>query len=202
MPYFITLAMIVFFVYSYFKYYLIPTSSIWLTVLHLLLAAMTLWSLFAMDKSNPGYVKSYYEFSEAADIESAEGPQSDYKRFIISASVPLMSQEVIVVSTNNASTLPPGSQRNPQLDKIVEYRYCSKCNCVKPPRTHHCSVCKRCVLKMDHHCPFVNNCVGAANHKLFWVFLMYASLSSLQIGVCLLFFAGGMDQFNGTIDRP
>ena len=36
-------------------------------------------------------------------------------------------------------------------------RFCKKCECPKPARTHHCSVCRRCVMKMDHHCPWVNN---------------------------------------------
>ena len=25
-------------------------------------------------------------------------------------------------------------------------KLCKKCDCVKPPRSHHCSVCKTCVL--------------------------------------------------------
>jgi len=32
-------------------------------------------------------------------------------------------------------------------------RFCEKCQCKKPERSHHCRVCQRCVLKMDHHCP-------------------------------------------------
>ena len=45
-------------------------------------------------------------------------------------------------------------------------RYCEKCLCIKPDRSHHCSVCEVCTLKMDHHCPWVNNCVGFANYKV------------------------------------
>lgn len=29
-----------------------------------------------------------------------------------------------------------------------ESRFCKKCNCYKPPRSHHCRVCGRCVLRM------------------------------------------------------
>ena len=45
-------------------------------------------------------------------------------------------------------------------------RYCEKCQCIKPDRSHHCSVCEACTLKMDHHCPWVNNCVGFGNYKV------------------------------------
>jgi len=33
-------------------------------------------------------------------------------------------------------------------------RYCSKCNCWKPDRSHHCSEIERCVWRMDHFCPW------------------------------------------------
>eukprot|EP00808_Paulinella_micropora_P028464 g25301.t1 len=42
---------------------------------------------------------------------------------------------------------------DPETPEGQAYRFCRKCNVVKPMRAHHCSVCKRCVLKMDHHCP-------------------------------------------------
>ena len=42
-------------------------------------------------------------------------------------------------------------------------KICNKCDCAKPPRSHHCSTCGHCVLKMDHHCPWMNNCIGLHN---------------------------------------
>lgn len=55
-------------------------------------------------------------------------------------------------------------------------RFCSKCNCYKPDRTHHCRHCNRCVLRMDHHCPWFASCVGFENHRYFIQFLFYALL--------------------------
>ncbi|KAK5137240.1 hypothetical protein LTR08_000210 [Meristemomyces frigidus] len=57
-----------------------------------------------------------------------------------------------------------------------EPRFCKKCLCVKPDRTHHCSTCGQCVLKMDHHCPWLATCVGLRNYKPFLLFLIYTSL--------------------------
>jgi hypothetical protein len=37
------------------------------------------------------------------------------------------------------------------------FRWCGKCQCYKPPRSHHCSQCRRCILKMDHHCNILSN---------------------------------------------
>ncbi|KAK9385555.1 DHHC palmitoyltransferase-domain-containing protein [Lipomyces mesembrius] len=68
-----------------------------------------------------------------------------------------------------------------------QQRYCSKCKCWKPDRTHHCSTCGTCVLRMDHHCPWFSSCVGYDNHKYFILFLIYV------VGFCLVsFFASGI----------
>lgn len=84
---------------------------------------------------------------------------------------------------------------------------CKKCLTPKPTRTHHCSICNKCILKMDHHCPWyviclvwmnvdskqsiskiiftiflairLNNCVGYANHRYFFMYMMYTVVGSL-----------------------
>ncbi|KAK9468644.1 DHHC palmitoyltransferase-domain-containing protein [Lipomyces arxii] len=64
-----------------------------------------------------------------------------------------------------------------------QQRYCNKCKCWKPDRTHHCSTCKTCVLKMDHHCPWFSVCIGFDNQKYFLLLLFYIILFCI---VCLI----------------
>ncbi|KAK3606384.1 hypothetical protein CHS0354_042022 [Potamilus streckersoni] len=76
-------------------------------------------------------------------------------------------------------------------------RYCEKCKCIKPDRSHHCSVCGSCVLKMDHHCPWVNNCVGFTTYKFFVLFLGYALIYCIYVALTSLkyfiqFWTGGI----------
>jgi hypothetical protein len=57
-------------------------------------------------------------------------------------------------------------------------RHCKWCAKYKPDRCHHCRVCRQCILKMDHHCPWIYNCVGFANHKWFFLLLLYTSIAT------------------------
>lgn len=100
---------------------------------------------------------------------------------------------LICASYIKAATTDPGSveretatvedQYAPKSDPLYPFlpkrRFCSKCNCIKPPRAHHCSTCGRCINKMDHHCPWVNNCVGSNNLKFFLLFLLYVFLGGI-----------------------
>eukprot|EP00761_Pharyngomonas_kirbyi_P002322 gb/GECH01002326.1/.p1 GENE.gb/GECH01002326.1/~~gb/GECH01002326.1/.p1 ORF type:complete len:290 (+),score=42.35 gb/GECH01002326.1/:1-870(+) len=68
---------------------------------------------------------------------------------------------------------------NEELQALKTNRFCSNCNTYKPLRAHHCSSLDRCVLRMDHYCIWVCNCVGARNHKYFYLFIGYTSLTLL-----------------------
>lgn len=81
---------------------------------------------------------------------------------------------------------PPQVFNNVTAKDNGEMRFCSKCNCWKPDRTHHCSSCKRCILRMDHHCPWFSACIGFKNHKFFIMFLSYVSL------LCVVCFVSSM----------
>lgn len=59
-----------------------------------------------------------------------------------------------------------------------ERRHCKWCGKYKPDRCHHCRVCRMCILKMDHHCPWLYNCVGFANHKFFFLLLLYSAIDT------------------------
>lgn len=57
-----------------------------------------------------------------------------------------------------------------------QYRYCKKCSCWKPDRTHHCLASGRCILKMDHYCSWFTCCIGYFNHKYFVQILGYIAV--------------------------
>ncbi|EPS44756.1 hypothetical protein H072_1279 [Dactylellina haptotyla CBS 200.50] len=77
------------------------------------------------------------------------------------------------------SQLPTTSLPSVTVKASGEERFCKKCQCRKPDRTHHCSTCNTCVLKMDHHCPWLANCLGIYNYKPFVLFTFYLAVFCL-----------------------
>jgi len=77
-----------------------------------------------------------------------------------------------------------------EVHSLIDWRYCFKCEKMKPPRTHHCSVCSECVMRMDHHCPWTGNCIGIKNHKYFWNFLLHAFLGNLVVVLVKVYMHG------------
>ena len=69
---------------------------------------------------------------------------------------------------------------------LVQWKFCFKCESIRPPRTHHCSICNSCVMRMDHHCPWVGNCVGLHNHKYFLNFIFNAMMGCIIVSVTMI----------------
>lgn len=69
----------------------------------------------------------------------------------------------------------------------VFFRFCKKCNAIKPPRAHHCSVLNRCVYEMDHFCPWMFNTIGKNNYKYFVLFLYHLCTGALYVGYIVYF---------------
>ena len=67
--------------------------------------------------------------------------------------------------------------------KIFTERECPTCNIIRPPGASHCSTCDNCVLNFDHHCGFLGNCVGKRNHKYFYLFTFFGTITSLYCSI-------------------
>jgi len=120
------------------------------------LTVMFVWSYYMVVFTPPGNVPGSWRLSKADVDRLAQAQSEEEWKSILSSLAVQLGCSVKQRSVQNA------------------VRYCEKCLCIKPDRSHHCSVCEDCTLKMDHHCPWVNNCVGFHNYKFFLLFLGYA----------------------------
>ena len=68
----------------------------------------------------------------------------------------------------------------------MDFRYCAKCDSLKPPRAHHCGICNKCVMRMDHHCPWMGNCVGLRTHKYFLCYLFWTVMSCTHVALATM----------------
>jgi palmitoyltransferase ZDHHC9/14/18 len=70
---------------------------------------------------------------------------------------------------------------------IFKSRKCKTCKIMRPPKSSHCRICDNCILELDHHCPYISNCVGRRNHKNFYLFLLFGSISSLICAITSIY---------------
>ena len=66
------------------------------------------------------------------------------------------------------------------IPRIFRERECITCNIIRPPGASHCRICDNCVLGFDHHCYYISNCVGKRNHKFFYYFLFFGTISGIE----------------------
>lgn len=66
-----------------------------------------------------------------------------------------------------------------QSDGGPNWRLCSVCVTLAPPRSWHCPTCDVCILKRDHHCMFTSCCIGHHNHRFFLVFVFYLFVATV-----------------------
>ena len=58
---------------------------------------------------------------------------------------------------------------------------------LKTEKSGHCAFCNICVMRYDHHCPWIGKCIGKYNFIIFYLFLIFLSLSLIN-GILLFFF--------------
>ncbi|XP_050299201.1 probable palmitoyltransferase ZDHHC24 [Anthonomus grandis grandis] len=69
------------------------------------------------------------------------------------------------------------------LSAEKNWRFCSICETLAPPRSWHCATCNTCILKRDHHCMFTSCCIGHLNHRYFLVFVFYIFIATLYSSI-------------------
>ena len=65
------------------------------------------------------------------------------------------------------------------IDSVLKWKWCERCQHRRPPRSHHCIICSKCILKRDHHCYMTGRCIGFANQRHFTVMNFYIGVSAL-----------------------
>jgi hypothetical protein len=83
----------------------------------------------------------------------------------------------------------------------VYFRFCKKCNAVKPPRAHHCSVINRCVYEMDHFCPWMFNTIGRNNYKYFVLFLYHMFTGAFYVAYIVYHNLEKMNEYDRYVYR-
>ena len=148
------------------------------------LFTMTLFCLFRLVMTSPGYVddKEYISifnwdnvinnkfgnFKGVALDEQFE--QNDISRmFKKNCDVKLINKKISLIKILSFLL----------AEKLHPKKICKKCKIIKPEKAHHCKICKRCVRQFNHHCFLLYTCIGLYNYKFYLLCVIY-SLSLLS----------------------
>ena len=162
------------------------------------LALMTIWCLIRCALTDPGKiihknnmaVIEFYLNLHALGVKRAENFNQSYgdvffKNLSEDEDYKNQEDEEEYSDYDEYTYEPVTSVPDENVEKInkeynIEFKRCSQCYIVRPPRVHHCSMCKGCIMKMDHHCPWVNNCIGQFTQKFFILFCIYSLSGCLE----------------------
>lgn len=81
-----------------------------------------------------------------------------------------------------------------------DWRFCSVCESLTPPRSWHCSICNICILKRDHHCIFTSCCIGHNNHRFFLVFVFYMFIATVYSSIFNIQFIDAYVKFDSWVN--
>lgn len=137
----------------------------------------------------PGYQPTVLPYGQITTVDTnniLENPYYDPKN---QHNRPIQSEAPL--STHPSSQLPNSvyCSKPPEMYVCDENGYppwCTMCQSIKQPRTHHSTHLNKCIWKFDHYCLWIGQVIGGANYKLFLQFTLTLVLLSTLISVSII----------------
>ncbi|CAD7933714.1 unnamed protein product [Amoebophrya sp. A25] len=82
-----------------------------------------------------------------------------------------------VIAKGASATTSASTTSYSEVARLAGLRFCQEERIFKPDRAHFCRVANKNIMRMDHHCPWLLNTVGLKNHKFFYLFVLYSTLT-------------------------